>query len=241
MAKVKEKKSTKKRAKADRLSGSVSSRMPGTDLIPADAPSPNSWFINGELVLNCNCTVFCPCVVSLGAHPPTEGSCKAWLAVRIDEGAYFGTELTGLNVAMFLDIPGLMGEGNWRAAAYIDERASKSQFTALEAIFSGNAKGTTGLFRLLVGEYMGATREEVRIGLEGDVRTVSVGKKVVGAVQPVEGATPGEPLVVKNTKYWMGPDITVARAVKGKVRDFGRVWNLDGKSAEICQIEWSGP
>lgn len=241
MAKVKEKKPAKKRAKTDRLSGSVSSRMPGTDLIPAGAPAPDSWFINGELVLNCNCTVFCPCVVSLGAHPPTEGSCKAWLAVRIDQGGYFGTDLTGLNVAMFLDIPGLMGEGNWRAAAYIDERATKSQFTALEAIFSGNAKGTTGLFRLLVGEYMGATREEVRIGLEGDVRTVSVGKKVVGAVQPVEGATPGEPLVVKNTKYWMGPDITVARAVKGKVRDFGRVWNLDGKSAEICQIEWSGP
>ena len=113
--------------------------------------------------------------------------------------------------------------GNWTVGLYIDERASKSQFTALEAIFSGNAKGTTGLFRLLVGEYMGATREEVRIGLEGDVRTVSVGKKVVGAVQPVEGATPGEPLVVKNTKYWMGPDITVARSLKGKVRDLGRV------------------
>lgn len=241
MTKVKEKKSPKKRAKADRLAGSITSRMPGTDLVPASAPSPDRWFINGELVLNCNCTVFCPCVVSLGAHPPTEGSCKAWLAVRIDEGAYFGTDLTGLNVAMFLDIPGLMGEGNWRAAAYIDERASKSQFTALEAIFSGNAKGTTGLFRLLVGEYMGATREDVHIGLDGDIRTVTVGKKVVGAVQPVEGANPGEPLVVKNTKYWMGPDITVARAIKGKVRDFGRVWNLDDKSAEICQIEWSGP
>ena len=241
MAKVKEKKADKKRAKTKRLPASISSKLPGTELVPADMPSPDGWFINGELVLNCNCTVFCPCVVSLGEHPPTEGSCKAWLAVRIDEGAYFGTDLTGLNVAMFLDIPGSMGEGNWRAAAYIDERASKTQFSALEAIFSGNAKGTTGLFRLLVGEYMGATREDVRIGLEGDVRTVSVGKKVVGAVQPVEGGRPGEPLVVKNTKYWMGPDITVARAVKGKVRDFGRVWNLDGKSAEICQIEWSGP
>lgn len=241
MATVKDKKTDKKRKKSSRLPASISSKLPGTELVPADAPSPEGWYVNGELVLNCNCTVFCPCVVSLGEHPPTEGSCKAWLAVRIDDGAYFGTKLTGLNVAMFLDIPGSMGEGNWRAAAYIDERATKSQFNALEAIFSGNAKGTTGLFRLLVGEYMGATREEVRIGLEGDVRTVSVGKKVVGAVQPVEGAKPGEPLVVQNTKYWMGPDITVARAIKGKVRDFGRVWNLDGKSAEICQIEWSGP
>lgn len=243
MAKVKEKKSKKAR-----LAGAVSARLPGTDLVPVEEgapakalPSDNGWHVNGELVLNCNCTVFCPCVVSLGEHPPTEGSCKAWLAVRIDDGAFHGVDLSGLNVAMFLDIPGSMGEGNWRAAAYIDERASKKQFSALEAIFSGNAKGTTGLFRLLVGDYMGATREEVLIRQEGDIRQVSVGKKVVGAVQPVEGATPGEPLMVKNTKYWMGPDITVARALKGKVRDFGRVWNLDGRSAEICQIEWSGP
>ncbi len=26
------------------------------------------WAIKGELILNCNCTVFCPCVVSLGKH-----------------------------------------------------------------------------------------------------------------------------------------------------------------------------
>ena len=45
----------------------------------------------------------------------------------------------------------------------------------------------------------------------------------------------------KYTKYWMGAYITVAQVLKCKVRDFGRVWNLDGRSAEICQIEWSGP
>ena len=30
-----------------------------------------TWSITGELILNCNCTVFCPCVASLGKHPPT--------------------------------------------------------------------------------------------------------------------------------------------------------------------------
>jgi len=33
----------------------------------------------------------------------------------------------------------------------------------------------------------------------------------------------------------------VAQGVKAKVRDFGRVWNFDDKSAELCNIEWSGP
>ena len=51
-----------------------------------------NWAIKGELILNCNCTVFCPCVVSLGKHPPTEGYCQAWLGVRIDYG-YVGLSL----------------------------------------------------------------------------------------------------------------------------------------------------
>ena len=50
--------------------------------------TPTDWAIKGELFLNCSCTVFCPCVVSLGAHPPTEGHCHAWMAIAIDEGYY---------------------------------------------------------------------------------------------------------------------------------------------------------
>ncbi|MDT8345759.1 MAG: DUF1326 domain-containing protein [Thermohalobaculum sp.] len=199
------------------------------------------WSIRGELILNCNCTVFCPCVVSLGAHPPTQGSCKAWLGVRIDEGAWGATDLSGLNVAMMLDIPGSMSEGDWKAAGYFDDRADEAQFAALEMIFSGRARGTTGLFRLLVSEYLGSIREEVRFTTEGKVRHLTVGRRIQGAVAPVEGADPGQELKVTNTKYWMGPDVVIAQALKGKVRDFGRVWNLDGKSAEICQIDWTGP
>lgn len=209
---------------------------PRTD---ADAIPP--WEIKGELVLNCSCTVFCPCVVSLGKHPPTNGTCKAWLGVRIDAGRWGDTDLSGLNVAMLLDIPGLMSEGDWKAAGYFDARADDAQFAALEHIFTGRARGTTGLFSLLVSEYYGSSREPVEFRTEGNVRHLTVGRKIAGAVAPVEGADPGEELRVVNTRYWMGPDVTVAQALKGKVRDFGRVWNLDGRSAEICQIEWSGP
>ena len=116
------------------------------------------WNIKGELILNCNCTVFCPCVVSLGKHPPTEGYCQAWAGVRIDSGKYENEDLSGLNVGLVLDIPGLMARGNWKAAAYIDEKASESAFDALVNIFSGKVKGTTGLFKVLVGEFLGAER-----------------------------------------------------------------------------------
>ena len=199
------------------------------------------WSIQGELILNCNCTIFCPCVVSLGKHAPTEGYCQAWLGVRIDSGKAGDADLSGLNVAMLLDIPGEMARGNWTAATYIDERASDEAFAKLEAILRGGARGTTGLFSLLVGNYLGAERSPISFETEGKKRRLSVGKKINGEVEPIGGSDPDIDVKVVNTGYWMGSDVTVATATKGRVRAFGRVWDFDGRSAEICQISWSGP
>ena len=198
------------------------------------------WAIRGELILNCNCTVFCPCVVSLGKHAPTEGYCQAWSGIRIDEGHYGDEDLAGLNVGLILEIPGLMARGNWKAAAYIDERASDAAFDGLLKIFSGQARGTTGLFKVLVSEFLGAERAPVSFETEGKLRRLIVGKAIHGEVVPVGGAG-GEDMVITNTEYWMGPDITVATATRGRVRAHGRVWDFDGRSAEICRIDWHGP
>lgn len=199
------------------------------------------WTLRGELILNCNCTVFCPCVVSLGKHAPTEGYCQAWVGIRIDEGKYGGESLSGLNVGLLMDIPGNMGRGNWKAAAFIDERASETAFDGLVKIFSGAARGTTGLFSMLVGEFLGAERSPVVFETQGKKRRLMVGKKIQGEVEPISGPDATKDVVVSNTGYWMGPDITIAQANKGRVRAFGRVWDFEGRSAEICQIDWRGP
>jgi len=199
------------------------------------------WTLKGELILNCSCTIFCPCVVSLGKHPPTEGQCQGWAGIRIDEGQSGETDLSGLNVALLLDIPGNMARGNWTAAAYIDERATDAAFEKLVNIFSGKARGTTGLFSILVSTFLGAERAPVSFEREGEKRRLVVPKKIIGEVEPIGGKDPGAHVVITNTEYWMGPDITVAKANQGRVRAFGRVWDFDGRSAEICAIDWRGP
>ena len=204
-------------------------------------PQLPDWALKGELILNCNCTVFCPCVVSLGKHPPTEGYCQAWVGVRIDTGHFDGEDLSGLNVGLLMDIPGNMGRGNWKAAAYIDERAGEKAYDGLIKIFSGQARGTTGLFALMVSEFLGAERALVTYETIGKARHLTVGKKIIGAVTPITGANEDQEVVVSNTGYWMGPDITIAQADKGRVRAYGRVWDFEGRSAEICQIDWHGP
>ena len=202
---------------------------------------PTNWAIKGELFLNCSCTVFCPCVVSLGEHPPTNGDCKAWMAIAIDDGHFEGESLTGVNVGLLVDIPGKMSEGNWKVAAYIDEKASQKAYNGLLQILSGAAGGTTGLFTMLVSEIIGAEREKVEIVRDGNRRSIMIGRKIQGEIEMIAGRNRDEPVVMTNTKYWMGPDVIAARGLKSRVRDYGRVWNFDGKSGEICAIDWSGP
>ena len=229
-----------RKPESDRLpiSQRIDSRMPNPK---RREMSPTDWAIKGELILNCSCDVFCPCVVSLGAHPPTEGHCHAWMGVIIDEGHYEGEDLSGLNVGLLVDIPGRMGEGQWKVAAYVDERASGKAYNGLLQIFSGQAGGTTGLFTMLVSEIIGAERAPVQIERDGTKRRIMIGRKIQGEIEMLGGKDPEHPVMVSNSKYWMGPDIIVAKGTKSRVRDYGRVWDFSGKSAEICPIDWHGP
>ena len=199
------------------------------------------WEIQGELILNCNCTVFCPCVVSLGVHYPTEGHCQAWLGVHVVKGFDDDVALDALNVGMVLDIPGRMSRGDWKVGTFIDDRADERAFQGLSRIFKGEAGGTTRLFSMLVSEHLGMEKAAVTFERREDERLLTVDKKIVGGVKPIAGSDVSKDVSVNNTSYWMGPDIIVAQATKGRVRAFGRVWDFEGRSAEICQINWSGP
>ncbi|MEM7073201.1 MAG: DUF1326 domain-containing protein [Pseudomonadota bacterium] len=199
-----------------------------------------NWQIKGELVLNCNCSVFCPCVISLGQHDPTEGYCHGWACIRIDKGHHAKTVLTGLNIGLLLDIPGKMGRGNWTVALYIDQRADDAQADAITQIITGAAGGTTGLLRLLVGQFLGTSREAIEYESDGDRRIIRIGKKIDAVLAPVKGAEADAPVTITNSSYWISPDIVVAEAKRAKIMDHGRVWNFEGRSAEFCGINWSG-
>jgi hypothetical protein len=177
----------------------------------------------------------------LGQHPPTEGHCQTWGGIRIDQGQYGDIDLSGLNLGLMIEIPERMARGNWKVALFVDDRASEEAYDALVTIMSGKARGTTGLFSILVSEFLGHERQPVTYENEGKTRRLMVGKRIQGEVVPVVGADPEKDLVITNSQYWMGADITVATAQKSRLRAFGRVWDFEGRSAEICQIDWHGP
>jgi hypothetical protein len=196
------------------------------------------WKIRGDFVMSCNCTVFCPCVLSLGQHPPTEGYCQTWAGLRIDEGHFGDTDLAGVNVALIAEIPGPLTRGNWTAGIFIDEKASIYAVKALTKIFTGRAGGSTGLLKILVSNFLGVHSAKISYRVEGETRIVQIPGIIDGAVSPVRGKNEGENVVIRNSEYWIAPDVTVSRAEKSRLRAFGRNWNFAGRSAELCYLDW---
>jgi hypothetical protein len=198
----------------------------------------DAWTLRGELTLSCNCTVFCPCVVSLGQHDPTEGYCQTWAGIRVDDGRFNEVDLSGLNVGLIADIPGPLTRGNWTAGLFVDERASIHAVKALTKIFTGRAGGSTGLLKILVSSFLGVRTVPITYKVEGQTRIFSVEKMIDGAVTPIQGKDPDKPVMIHNSGYWIGPDVMVSRADRSRMRAFGRNWNFAGRSAEICAIDW---
>jgi hypothetical protein len=130
-----------------------------------------------------------------------------------------------------------MSRGNWTAALFIDESASIYAVKALTRIFTGRAGGSTRLLSILVGSFLGVQQMPITYRTEGETRIVKIGSLVDGAVSPIPGRDSGN-VVIRNSEYWIAPDVTVARADKSRLRAFGRNWDFSGRSAEICKLNW---
>jgi hypothetical protein len=197
----------------------------------------DAWSLEGELTLSCNCEVFCPCVLSLGQSAPTEGYCLTWACVRVDEGHFGDTDLSGVKFGFMAEIPGKLGRGNWTVALFVDDKATVQALKALTWIMTGRAGGSTGLLKILAGSFLGARQVPIVYETHGETRIIKIEKIVDGAITPVRGKDSGN-VVIRNSEYWISPDIIVARADKSRFRLLGRNWNFEGRSAEICKLDW---
>ena len=199
------------------------------------------WEIRGELVLSCNCDVFCPCVISLGRARPSQGVCHTWWGLHIEEGRAGDEPLDGLNVAVLMDVPGPLAEGKWAVGLYLDERASDGARRALTEILSGRAGGPTGWFSIMIAELLGVRTVPIHFEpLERGWR-LEIPKIIDGAVEPIEAGDGSGVTRVTNSRYWIAPDVTVCRGGRSRVRDWGRNWDLSGQSGEYARVDWKGP
>jgi hypothetical protein len=94
------------------------------------------------------------------------------------------------------------------------------------------------LLSILVGQFLGVRQVPITYETQGDTRIVRIEDYVDGAITPIRGKEAGQNVIIRNSQYWIGSDVIVARADKSRFRGFGRNWNLAGRSAEIVKLDW---
>jgi hypothetical protein len=201
------------------------------------------WQLTGDYFESCNCDVVCPCLVSTGAPltaRPTQGVCDVLLAFHIDKGSYAGVALDGLNVALAIEAPGAMADGNLAVAAYIDERADEPQTAALGAIFTGAEGGPMSAFAPLISRQLGVKKAPIRYAIQGTARSVEIPGIARMAVEPL-------PTMHSSGEIWtalghpVAPDrLALAVGRSGSTfADYGMRWDNSGKNGHYAPIAWS--
>ena len=200
------------------------------------------WSIAGEYMETCNCAFLCPCITSNLTAKPTEGDCKAAIAMRIDKGQKDGVTLDGLSFMVLLQSPSAMSEGNITVGLIVDERASEQQADAITAIATGAAGGPMAALGPLVGRVAGIERQPIRFEIDGLRRSAQAGKLVDQESQGIEsGSAPGEALGVDNTVHPVNSRLSLARATRSSMHAFGMDWDdMTGtRNGHFAPFSWA--
>ena len=201
------------------------------------------WRIEGSYVETCNCNFLCPCITSNLAAQPSEGDCKAAIAMKIDKGEFDGVPLGGISFIVMLHSPGVMGEGNFKVGLIVDDSASEDQTSAIAEIASGGAGGPMSHLAPLVGEFMGVEKRPIRFQSDGLNHSVSAGDLLDQAIEGVPSASAeGEAIVLDNTAHPVSPRLSLAKATKSRMKAFGIDWDdsTGTRNGHFASFAWSG-
>ncbi len=203
------------------------------------------WSLSGEYFENCNCDVVCPCEISPGGFltaMPDNGDCNVVLVFHVNGGQYGNVDLSGLTAILAAHAPGVMGEGNWSAALYLDAKGSEEQQQALRAIFGGHAGGPPAVLTPLIGQVAGVKSLPIEYRNEGKQRSARMDGVLDANIQAVPAAVPDAVVIKLNANpLFPGQDWVQAYGTQTTYTDYDFQWDNTGKCADYAKFEWAGP
>jgi hypothetical protein len=188
-----------------------------------------SWNLRGNYFETCSCELMCPCNLSFD-HGATYDYCRVTLVFGIKEGQVEGTDIGGCTLAVIVDSPKVMTEGNWRVGVFVDDQATDEQFEKLVQVFSGQLGGPMAMLAPLVGEMAGAERAPIEVREDGRLHSVRIGDAIDFEVEDIVpyGVETGEPVRFHGQFHPVGSDLTMAEAKRSRINAFGIAY--EGKS-----------
>ena len=191
-----------------------------------------SYTLEGTILEVCNCDVLCPCWIG---EDPDNGTCDAVVAWHIDRGEIDGVDVSNRTIALLGFVPGNILAGNWKAAVFVDDKASDAQMQALGDVWTGKKGGPVADVAGLVGEIVAFQKAPISYEIQEGAGTLRVGNYVEAEMAPYVGAT-GKTTTLNDSVFSSipGAPAWVSKASK-YVRNssqFGlKDMNLSGKNA----------
>jgi hypothetical protein len=200
-----------------------------------------AWSIEGRYFENCSCDVLCPCTASLDLGADND-FCYVVLVFHIDSGEIEGTDVSGRTVAVLVDSPKYMHEGNWRVGVLMDDEASDEQAQQLGRWFGGELGGPVEALGPLLGENLGAERVPMEFSSEGGRHRLTMGDAGSVAVEDVVpfGSDSEEPARLTGIRHPVATELTISKATESDVHAFGIELANVGGAGFSTKFAWSG-
>jgi hypothetical protein len=196
-----------------------------------------SWRIKAKYYEACNCAYGCPCNMS---GFPTHGFCEGSVAFHVQEGERDGVDLAGAKVAIGVQWPGAIHEGNGKAALFID--AGEEQRQALVPILTAEDPGLPWeILASTLSEVHGPFFEPVEIEDAGTDSHIRVGDKLEIQLQSFTNPVTGE----KHEAHMVLPggfiftDGLIGTSSANRISADGVSFDHAGNNAYYSEIEWS--
>jgi hypothetical protein len=199
-----------------------------------------AYHLEGRLLEVCNCRVLCPCWIG---EDPDNGTCDTIVAWRFDKGSIEGVDVAGTTIACVAHVPGNILKGNWRAAIYIDDRATKPQEEAILKVYTGKLGGPVADLVKLIGEVVSVERAPITFDVEGGKGTLKIGEVGYAELEPYLGAT-GAATTLTDTIFSTVPGAPVfvgkAPRYRSKNKALGIDVDLQGHNALQSVFRFDG-
>jgi hypothetical protein len=143
-------------------------------------------------------------------------------------------------VAVIIDTPKVMTEGNWRLGAFVDDKASDEQFDKLVQVYSGQLGGPMAALAPLVGEMLGVERAAIEVDDDGLRHSVRVGKAIDFEIEDIVpfGVETGRPVRFDGMFHPAGSNLTMAEAKRSRINAFGIQY--EGKTGlSTSEFSWA--
>jgi hypothetical protein len=147
-----------------------------------------AYHLEGRLLEVCNCRVLCPCWIG---EDPDNGTCDTIVSWHFDKGTIEGVDVAGTTIAVVAHVPGNILKGNWRAAVYVGDDATKQQEEALLKVYTGKLGGPVADLVKLIGEVVSVERVPITFDVQGGKGTIKIGETAYAELEPYQGATGG--------------------------------------------------